>query len=896
MKIWLPLLLVCILLFLSQLDVRYEVLFQVLAGIVAYTLLLAAIFFIHMGRSTRTLRNSRNALLRAEQRLSTIIEFLPDATIVINEDGIVTAWNKAAETKTGIRAQEMLGKGDFEYAIPFTGMRKPILSELPSKTGEAGGAEHSGAGLDAVAEDEKQITGLPAGDLHVHLSTARLYDASGNMAGGIICIRDISKRKLAEKKLLESERRYRNIFQNSPFAIWEADLSGIRESLNCIEGEEGIRKELERHPERVAQCMPMVRLISINSASLSMFGVESREMLTENISQIFNECSLPGLTDIFTTLAEGKPECEGEIICMPLTGGSRTLFYKYFGLSDSNSEQSAALITFMDITERKKNEQAVMASEKRFKELADLLPQGVFEIDCSGRINFANRMCSVYLGYSAEEFRSGLSAFDMILPSEREKMDIGIANLFGSGHVNVDYSLRRKDGTSFPVSIYASPIVYGEVIEGIRGIIVDITERRKSEEALRAARAYEMEIGQKIQKSLLIGEPPGKLPGRVATLSIPSRLVDGDFFDFFVHSDDCFDLVIGDVMGKGIPAALIGAGLKSSIMRTLNYLMATSRDKSSPPRAEKIIKTLHEDITHQLMKLRVFSTLCYARFHFDCRRMSIVDCGHTSVIHYHARSRSCLLIDGEFLPLGVSEDEIYRERSRLFEPGDVFLFYSDGVTDVENRNGETFGVRRLTRLVSIYAQAEPKDMIERILGELYAFSGSQTFSDDFTCIAFKYLPSAQDAPLLSKELAVSSSPAELEGISSFMWSICQDIPWIGSDEVSVFKIELAVHEAATNIIRHAYRGRTDREMTVRADVYRESLAVTVFHDGELFDVEDIRPPVFDGSMKSGFGLYFIECCVDNVFYGVDGRGKKFICLIKGKDGIGRFGMKSGKGS
>ena len=102
------------------------------------------------------------------------------------------------------------------------------------------------------------------------------------------------------------------------------------------------------------------------------------------------------------------------------------------------------------------------------------------------------------------------------------------------------------------------------------GISEDITERKRAQEELARAREQEVEIGFKIQQTLLLDQPPRDVPGvRVAALTIPSQRIDGDFYDFFKHRDDCLDVIVGDVMGKGIPAALLGAATKSHFLQAL---------------------------------------------------------------------------------------------------------------------------------------------------------------------------------------------------------------------------------------------------------------------------------------------------------------------------------------
>jgi len=140
-------------------------------------------------------------LIDSRRRLADIINFLPDATLVINQEGKVIAWNQAMEEMTGIGAAEMLGKGDYEYARPFYGERRPILIDLvlrPNKREET---------LYYLFErDNDTITAevfIPTfkGGTHLRAKARPLYDAHGNVVGAIESIRDITTRKEAEAKV-----------------------------------------------------------------------------------------------------------------------------------------------------------------------------------------------------------------------------------------------------------------------------------------------------------------------------------------------------------------------------------------------------------------------------------------------------------------------------------------------------------------------------------------------------------------------------------------------------------------------------------------------------------------------------------------------------------------------
>ena len=247
----------------------------------------------------------------------------------------------------------------------------------------------------------------------------------------------------------------------------------------------------------------------------------------------------------------------------------------------------------------------------------------------------------------------------------------------------------------------------------------------------------EIEIGSKIQKTLLSAAPPYGLKGiSIATTSVSSQKIDGDFYDFIEHGEDCFDLLLGDVMGKGIPAALVGAAAKNCFLRTISRLQ-TGENNLLPP-AEKIVTLVNNEITPKLIQFDSFVTACYTRFNLATNKITFVDCGHTKTIHFHLRSRKITLLKGENPPLGFTESEVFKEKNALIEPGDLLFFYSDGVTETKNPEGELFGVHRLRKIIRQNADAEPQQIISKLLEALNKFSFEQKFDDDLTCLAVRF--------------------------------------------------------------------------------------------------------------------------------------------------------------
>ena len=413
----------------------------------------------------------------------------------------------------------------------------------------------------------------------------------------------------------------------------------------------------------------------------------------------------------------------------------------------------------------------------------------------------------------------------------------------------------------------------------IRALNEDLEQRVRARTAeLRQARERECEIGSRIQKTLLVDPPPAHLPGvSVASLAVPTQRIDGDFIVFMEPHARSFDVIVGDVMGKGIPAALLGAATKAHLRKALGHLSAISA-ADELPKPEDIITLTHTKIACQLIELESFVTLCYARVDQQRSVVELVDCGHTGVIHLHARSGKTDLLRGDNLPLGVREDEQYEQKTYPIEAGDMLVLFSDGITEARDSSGELFGTDRLRRYIETNCHLEPELLIETIHQSLITHCGSEHFADDVTLVAV-YVEEV-GPPLLHTEMTINSDLRQLHEAREFVHSFCERLPrpWLG--QASTFCLELAINEAASNIMRHAYDGRTDQSIYLEADAYSDYVAIRLRHHGKAFTPEPATPPSFETCRQSGFGLYLLSQCVDEIRYYQDSLGMNCISLTK----------------
>lgn len=249
--------------------------------------------------------------------------------------------------------------------------------------------------------------------------------------------------------------------------------------------QEEVNDFLDNARDLIQSIDPDGHILYANNAWKNTLGYTDEDIPHLTLSNIIHPNSIAHCLEIFDRVISGASMSNIEAEFMTKDGksifveGNASCCFK-----DGKPHKTIGI--FRDISEQKRAEKKYRESETKYKELIDLLPQTVFEINKDGNVLLSNQHGFDSTGYTQQDIEHGLNAQQLFVPEERERVTESIQTILQGNEISShEFTLLKKDGGRIPVLIYTNPIFEDDVPVGIRGIVVDIRERKTAEEALK---------------------------------------------------------------------------------------------------------------------------------------------------------------------------------------------------------------------------------------------------------------------------------------------------------------------------------------------------------------------------------------------------------------------------
>ena len=236
----------------------------------------------------------------------------------------------------------------------------------------------------------------------------------------------------------------------------------------------------------------------------------------------------------------------------------------------------------------------------------------------------------------------------------------------------------------------------------------------------------EVELAAQVQRLFLPVGKPAIAGLEIAGMMQPARGVSGDYYDYIPIDAHTIQIVIADVAGKGVPAALLMSATAAAMQLEANH------DRNML----EIVGRLNTGI-HSVSDGERYVTLLLAEIDARKRTLRYVNCGHNPALLFRANTGTLTRMDSSCQPIGLSPDEFCDLASADLIAGDVLVFYTDGITEAENQLGEEFGMERLSAVVRGSSSLSAEGLMTDIFSSAAEFRGGVAFNDDVTILVVK---------------------------------------------------------------------------------------------------------------------------------------------------------------
>ena len=334
----------------------------------------------------------------------------------------------------------------------------------------------------------------------------------------------------------------------------------------------------------------------------------------------------------------------------------------------------------------------------------------------------------------------------------------------------------------------------------------------------------------------------------------PAKEVGGDFYDFFLVDDDHIALVMADVSGKGVPAALFMVIAKTLIKN--RALLGES--------PATVLKNVNEQLCEG-NEAELFVTVWLAVIEISTGKGMAANAGHEHPVLRRAGGRYELVTYRHSPAVATMEGIRFREHPFELHPGDSLFVYTDGVPEATNSKDELFGNDRMLEALNSEPDAVPEQLLKNVRSGIDTFVGDAPQFDDITMLGFTYMGPADDG---TKELTIEARPENIEAVTAF---IDEQLDTTNCSMKAKMQIEVAVEELFVNIAHYAYSPEVGNA-TIGVKVQDDGNYVTISFKDSGTPYDPLAKPDPDTTLSvedrpiGGLGIYMVKKSMDDIKY------------------------------
>jgi sigma-B regulation protein RsbU (phosphoserine phosphatase) len=405
----------------------------------------------------------------------------------------------------------------------------------------------------------------------------------------------------------------------------------------------------------------------------------------------------------------------------------------------------------------------------------------------------------------------------------------------------------------------------------LKKYITELTEATASRERM----ASELRIAHEIQMGIVPKVFPA-FPDRqeldIYAVLEPAKEVGGDFYDFFFIDDSHFCFIIGDVVGKGIPAALFMAMTKTMIKMT-------AKEAVSP---DEIMARVNKEISRDNDSC-MFITIFCAVLDTGTGEMYYSNAGHNPPFIMRAEEGPEFLSGAESAAIGIDVKSAFKKGKLVLGPSDAICLYTDGVTEAFNEKQEQFSEARLRQGLSANREASAETIVKELLKKIKAFSQYFPQSDDITLLVLRYL--GRDNERVGRaggvgQITLKNDILEIERLKA-------EVAQFGRENrlssEAIFDLSLALEEIVSNIIFYAYEDKIEHKINISLNIGAENFCAEICDDGKPFNPcefprPDIEKPAEERPL-GGLGIHIARNIMDDFDYRRE-EGRNILAIKK----------------